>query len=223
MKFPFLASVVIFLLVLHHNLRKSKKIGKKQETSFWEKENLANTTRKQPLDDLVFLPFSAEEFFPLTLLSGKNVGEFFASCPEVKEIMPGLISLSDKKIVNLNGITNTDLKLKYGIANFNLLSEYDENYIQLVSLLHSYGSCYYRTGHMDAALKIFEYAVSLGSDVSDTYLFLSKIYQERNENTSLHKMIQEVEKLPKSRKKVIFRKLKESGLSDDLLHSLSET
>ena len=64
MKFPFLASVVIFLLVLHHNLNKSKKIGKRQKDSYWKKEYEANTARKQPMDDLVFLSFPAEDFFP---------------------------------------------------------------------------------------------------------------------------------------------------------------
>lgn len=222
MKFPFLASVLLFLLVLHHNLRKSKKIGKKQEASFWEKEYQANTTRKQPMDDLEFLQFPAEEFFPLTLLSGKNPADFFSAVPEVKEILPQLLSLSDKKCVNLCRYTNTDLKLKYGIANFNLLSEYDENYLRLITLLHAYGNCYFKAGHDKAAQKIFEYAVSIGSDISDTYILLSKIYENSKDTDSFQKIIQEAKKLPESRKNAIFRKWKESGLSDDWLHFLSE-
>ena len=63
MKFPFLASVVIFMVVLHHNLRKGKKIGKRQEDSFWKKEYEANTTRKQPLDDLQFITFQLQSIF----------------------------------------------------------------------------------------------------------------------------------------------------------------
>ena len=215
MKFPFLASVVIFLLVLHHNLNKSKKIGKKQEDSFWKKEYDANTTRKQPIDDLVYITFSADDYFPLKLLPSDQVSDFILAFPQIKEILPRLLELSNSKIVNLGSYSNTDLKFKYGIANFNMLSQYDENYISLVSLLHRYGMCYYEAHYNEAALKIMTYAISIGSDVAETYHIASLLLFEADDKAGLKELVQKAASLPKHRKNVIFRKLKESGLSVD--------
>ena len=220
MKFPFLASVVIFLLVLHHNLRKGTKIGKKQEDSFWKKEQEANTTRKQPMNDLVFISFSAEEFFPLSLLPADKVSEFISAYPQVKAILPRFLQLSEAKIVDLSSYTNTDLKFKYGVANFNLLSEYDENYISLVSLLQQYGHCLFEAGYADAALRVLTYAISIGSDVTETYLLAVQLLQQANDKDALNEVLQKASSLPAKRSSVIFRKLKESGLSVDLPHSV---
>ena len=215
MKFPFLASVVIFLLVLHHNLNRSKKIGKRQKDSYWKKEYEANTARKQPMDDLVFLSFPAEDFFPLTLLPPNKVADFFTSFPQVREILPRLLELSEAKIVNLSQYTNTELKLKYGIANFALLSDYDENYISLLSLLHQYGVCYYEGGFWREALNIFSYAISIGSDGSETFILALKICHELGEKELFDHILSQANTLSEPRKNIIFRKLKESGLYND--------
>ena len=211
MKFPFLASTIIFLLVLHHNLNKGKRIEKKQEDSFWKKEYEANTTRKQPLNDLDFITFSAEEFFPLNLLEQNQVSDFLSHNPQVKDILPRFLALSNEKIVNLSTYSNTDLKLKYGIANFNLLAQYDENYLELISLLHQYGAAYYHSCHLTQALTIFEYAISIGSDISDTFLLAAKIYQKQD-TSSLAKLYSSIDKLSQSRKNIILRKLTEEGV-----------
>ena len=42
---------------------------------------------------------------------------------ELAECLSELQDLSDAKIVNLTGYTNTDLKLKYGTANITILSD----------------------------------------------------------------------------------------------------
>lgn len=215
MNFPFLASVVIFLLVLHHNLRKGKKIEKKQENSFWKREYEANTTRKQSLEDLIYISFSADEFFPLSLLPSKEVGKFFSAYPQVKEILPRLLELSESKIVNLSSYTNTDLKFKYGVANFNLLSAYDENYLSLVSLLNQYGIYYYEAGYKESALKIFTYAISIGSDISETFITAAKLCKEMEDPALFHHLLEQASCLSERRKNIIFRKLKESGLSVD--------
>ena len=215
MNFPFLASVLIFLLVLHHNLRKGKKIGKKQEDSFWKKEYEANTTRKQSLNDLNYITFPANDFFPLSLLPSDKVGDFLSSYPQIKEILPRFLELSEAKIVNLSSYTNTDLKFKYGVANFNLLSSYDENYLALISLLHQYGVCYYEAGYKESALKIFSYAISIGSDVSETFITAVKLCKETENEPLLDTILQQASCLLEHRKNIIFRKLKESGLSDD--------
>ena len=40
-------------------------------------------------------------------------------------------ALKEKKILNLSGFTNTDLKLEYGVGNLTELTDYDNNYVTL--------------------------------------------------------------------------------------------
>ena len=44
----------------------------------------------------------------------------------INELNTGLIeALKEKKILNLSGFTNTDLKLEYGVGNLTDLTDYD--------------------------------------------------------------------------------------------------
>ena len=43
-----------------------------------------------------------------------------------------------RKLLNLSGISNTDLKLQYGHANLDLLAEYDQNFSNLLRCLDSF-------------------------------------------------------------------------------------
>ena len=55
----------------------------------------------------------------------------------INELNTGLIeALKEKKILNLSGFTNTDLKLEYGVGNLTELTDYDNNYVTLSRSLH---------------------------------------------------------------------------------------
>ena len=97
--------------------------------------------------------------------------------------------MKDKKILNLSGISNTDLKLEYGAANLNLLSEYDENYTTLCRLLNTLGQRLYETGCPAEARKVLEFAVSTGSDMNSTYKTLCSIYIEAGEPELIDNLI----------------------------------
>ena len=75
--------------------------------------------------------------------------------PETKEILSRFLFLEEQKIVNLTEYTNTDLKFKYGVANLTLLTEYDTNYNELITLLHSYGSILAKEGYSSQALSVW--------------------------------------------------------------------
>ena len=82
---------------------------------FWEKELAANRTKRKPLDDLNYIQIPLDTF-PMSVLSDNPV---ILECHEI------LTELSTEKIVNLTGISNTDLKLQYGAPNIKILSAYD--------------------------------------------------------------------------------------------------
>lgn len=212
MKFPFFASFLIFIAVLHYNMNKGNKSNKQQEDAFWKRELDANHIRRQSLDDLNYIPFQAEPFYPVTLLGPQNSSSFFQHNPTVKDMISRLLFLESQKIVNLNAYSNTDLKYKYGVANLNLLSEYDSNFSELITLLHDYGSLLAKDGYEIQALQILEYAISIGSDISSTYTLCADIYKKHQQDHKLIWLKKEAEKISTSRKDTIVRKLQISDL-----------
>ena len=118
---------LLFSFCLHRTRRKEEDADRE----FWECEYRANFTRKKPLDDLNYITV------PEHLLSMKP--ELMTD--ELAECLSELQDLSDAKIVNLTGYTNTDLKLKYGTANITILSDCDFHYTNLVKLLQNLPNC----------------------------------------------------------------------------------
>ncbi len=197
MKVPFLASFIILLAVISHLLRKHNRALEADQQAFWSKERAANNVRKKPLDDLNYITIPFDQL-PC---------DCHAANPKVADILESLHVLSERKIVNLTGITNTDLKLTYGTANITVLTEYDQNFTALVTNLHKWAETLYELGAVEEAKTILEYAVSVDSDVSTTYELLASIYQNAGEYAALDALIGHAENLTSPSGKIIVRKL----------------
>ncbi len=197
MKVPFLASLIIFLLVLSHVIKKHTREMEAEQQSFWAREHAANSVRKKSLDGLAYITIPFDKL-PCDCLSENT---------EIAEIVTSLHVLSERKIVNLTGITNTDLKLTYGTANITVLTEYDQNFTMLVTTLQKWADALYQAGAVTEAKTILEYAVSVDSDVSTTYELLASIYRAEGNETGLEDLIRHAEGLTSSSGKIILRKL----------------
>lgn len=199
MKFPFFASFIVFLIWLSYELKKHSRIDRKVTKSFWEKEAEANNTRKQSLDflDYIVIPYPS---FNLTLN---------ADDPLIREFQESLLSLQDKKIVNLTGISNTDLKLKYGAPNLPLLTEYDHNYTLLARTLYRLGESYHKSGHLKEAKELLEFAVSTTTDVSGTYHLLAAIYLKEGTPEKIDALISQAKKINSMMRNSTVRTLQE--------------
>ena len=147
--------------------------------SFLDKERRANNTLKQPLDNLGFVKV------PLDAIPSPE--------PAVNEKCASLIGeiklLADKKIVNLTGISNTDLKLTYGAANLPLLTEYDQNFTALCKNLFDLGCEYKNAGMTDEAIATLNVAVNLGTDISGNYTTLAEMYAEKGLYVEIQRLI----------------------------------
>lgn len=166
LRLPILAIVIAFIIILTISINKSNKKMKEQTESFWEKEHRSNFVRKKPLDGLAYL----------------TIPEHFLSMPVSEEdghaldALDMLKHLSGQKIVNLTGITNTDLKLTYGTANITVLTQYDQNYTQLAHALQQFAASLADNHHPKEAMEVLEYAISTKTDVSASYLLLADLY-----------------------------------------------
>ena len=137
MKYPVFASFIILILVIRHAIRRNRRIGEEAEESFWKREHDANEVRRKPLDDLIYVTPDTSSF-PMDVL---------ADDPEIADCRRLVDELKEQKIVNLTGQTNTDLKLRYGVANLPLLTEYDDRYTLLVQTLQKWADRLWETGH----------------------------------------------------------------------------
>lgn len=205
MKLPFFASFIVFCIWLFYELKKQHHKEAKIANSFWEREAAANNTRKKPIDDLEYIsiPF---DFLPMGVLKDD---------PEVSECHQLLWNLSEQKIVNLTGLSNTDLKLQYGAPNLPVLIDYDQNYTILARTLQKWASLLYQSGYTEEAKTILEFAVSTKTDVSASYAILSDIYRKNGQTQKIESLVQIAEGLHSAMKPSIVRILKESGPHND--------
>ena len=199
MKFPFFASFLVFCLWLGYEIHKHRNMETKANEDFWDREAAANNTRRKSLDGLnyICIPF---ETLPMDTLADDSA---IAECHET------LHELSKSPIVNLTGISNTELKLEYGAPNIELLSRYDQSYTLLARTLQSWAKALYEKGFESQAKTILEFAVQTRTDVSATYSLLSTIYQKNGETDKIHSLISVAEGLNSVLKEHIITLLKE--------------
>lgn len=164
---PVLTSVILFIIVLFYFIKKSSREADNALENFRIRESEADNTRKKPLDDLNYITIP-DEIFRMNRDSDDN------DCRSAVKVFD---SLKDQKIVNLTGISNTDLKLAYGAPNLPILAQYDQNYTVLARSLDRYASFLTKSGNTDDAVKVLEFAVETGSDISSTYKQLVALYQ----------------------------------------------
>lgn len=207
MKFPFLASFLVFSALITYELRKSRRIEEKSMKNFLEKENAANSVRKKDLDGLPYISIPLEDF-PMNVLCDRD---------DIKEIHHQLNTLSTKKIVNLTGISNTDLKLTYGTANITVLTEYDQNYTVLARTLYKWGKLLYEADLVPQAKQVLEFGIETGSDISGNYKLLATIYKQEGNDNSIQELMDKASTLNSLMKNSIISSLK------DICHGVEST
>lgn len=202
MKLPIFTTIVLLSALIWFTTKRSTKKMKEEEEKFWEREREANFVRKKPLTDLVFITIPISEI-PLDADSKD---------PLLKEYAEKILAFQDKKLVNLNGISNTDLKLKYGVSNLTTLSEYDENYTVAVSTLADYAEELNRLGRTDDARCVLEIAINCKSDVKRSYLLLADIYRDAKEYDKIEDLIETASGLTSSARDGIVAELKKRSI-----------
>lgn len=199
--FPLFLTFMLFLIWFSFNRARMSKKGDKLRDDYWERENLANSTRKQNLDDLPYI------YIPLNDLPFRSVSGKIPEDEELSAIEAEIRTLAEKKIVNFTGISNTDLKLKYGAPNLDLLTEYDENFTTLCQLLFRWGQKLNALSLQKETIQVLEYGVNIGSDIRGHYLLLANLYRNTSQNSKIQSLIDRAETLNSLNKNGIIRGL----------------
>lgn len=203
MNFFIFASTLILALIIAVFIAIGKKKNNLTLQNYWAKERAANNTRRKPLDDLNYIRLPLEEF-PMSLLN---------DVPKVDDYKQIIQTLNECPIVNFTGINNTELKLRYGAPNIELLTTYDQNYTLLVRTLQQWAQALYDAGYITEACQLLEFAVSTGTDVSGTYRLLCEIYKKQNTPEKIGSLYPIAETLNSAMQKTIVRILQEADQS----------
>lgn len=201
MNFAFLASCLLFCAVIYHAINRSKSIEENSTKAFWQKEQQANFVRKKSLDNLDYI-IIPEQILHLSPQS---------SSEKIKECLKELTELSETPIVNLTGISNTDLKLTYGTANITILSQYDFQYTSMVRILQKLAEELVSLNEKELAVQVLEFSVSTRTDISKTYYLLASLYDEAGTPEKKDFLIQQAERINSIMKDSIVRTLQASG------------
>lgn len=160
--FPFLAISIVFCLLLSFYIRKNDTAQQKVQDEFWEKERLSNTVRKKDISKLDYITIPLDKI-PVKLETSTEKAIF---------------SLAEKPMLNFVGMSNTDLKLTYGTANLDILTEYENNFLEYVALLPDYATELAEAGEIEAACILLEAAANANADSRKIDNLLIKFKEE---------------------------------------------
>lgn len=182
MQFPFLAiflGIGIFLAIRY------KSLNKKQDEvtqSFWEREAAANAAPTANLDNIKYITIPLDKF-PLG----------FSKDPAICSLENILRDLSKKRLLNLTGKTNTELKEAYGVANLTTMQSIGEDFDLLTITLKDYGAALIEQGLLADAINVLEFGVAIGTDISQNYNMLGDCYLALGKTDKISYLIEQVE------------------------------
>lgn len=190
------ALVIVFIVWINYEIHKTSKVSKDDTEKFWNREKASNRNPRSDISSLDYIIITTEQL-PISDSRDQTVNSY-------RDIICGL---SGKKALNLSSYTNTELKFRYGAANIGLLTEYDNNYTVLVSILQKWAKRLIELGDQEASLAILEYALSCHTDVAESYLLLAKLYQQNSDSEKIAKLVEAVSDTPIRNKDALINKL----------------
>lgn len=191
----FFICFIVFIIWLQVKTKQGDKVSTWDE-AYWQKEYQSNFARKKDPDDLDYITVDMDRI-PMEEYCSEEEQDLYV---ELKKIL-------SQPIINLNNMSNTDLKLTYGIANFEKLSAYDQNYTRLIRTLNRLGNYCFDNGNTTRAKRILEYAIELGSDISSTYTTLANIYLQEDAIEKIQTLINQMDQTDSLMKETTKNKL----------------
>lgn len=176
----------------------SQNIGKGTR-DFLDRENIANGVRRQSLDNLDYITFAESDYKVVNPAPNSHIEALYET----------LDSLLAYKIVNLTGISNTDLKMTYGPANLQDLTDYDQNYTKLARSIYDLGVEFEALGLISEAVKVYNFGIDIGTDISGNYIALANIYVSEGNFDEINRLIECADSIRSLTKNSTIKKLQE--------------
>lgn len=198
---------IILLAIFQFFLRKNTKKHEEQNKEFWKREREANTVRKKDISALNYIIIP--DTLPVPVDYSGSEGN------NLKTALNYFYTFKDKKMLNLTGKSNTDLKAAYGAANLDALSEYDENCTQMLKSIIPLATELNKSGLTDEAAAYLEFGISCHTDITQNYIMLGEYYASKGNKDKIQHLANVAESLDSLTKKTIISRL------DSILLSLN--
>lgn len=182
MSFSFLGLFLAFVIFLAIRYRMNNKKQQETEDSFWAREATANSVPTADLDSLQYITIPLDKF-PLG----------FSKDPEITALETELQELADKRLLNLTGKTNTELKEAYGVANLATMQAIGEDFDRLTVILKEYAEGLIAQSQLTDAIRVLEFGVAIGTDISQNYTLLGDCYQALGQTDKIGYLMTQVE------------------------------
>ena len=182
MSFSFLGLFLAFVIFLAIRYRMNNKKQQETEDSFWAREAMANSVPTTDLDNLPYITIPLDKF-PLG----------FSKDPEITALETELQELADKRLLNLTGKTNTELKEAYGVANLATIQAIGEDFDRLTVILKEYAEGLIAQNQLTDAIRVLEFGVAIGTDISQNYTLLGDCYQALGQTDKIGYLMTQVE------------------------------
>lgn len=178
---------IIILIVIQLYLKKSTRSGSERSKKYWEREQKANSTRKQDISTLNYIKW--DDALP-AIDNNLTLADILNNSPEALKAYNNIQTLKTEPMLNLSEYSNTDLKLKYGVANLDTLTQYEDNYTSFIKSLSELGHILIEYKDISDATAFLEYAVKIGSDIRLTYTDLYALYSEAGNASKIRQLRQ---------------------------------
>ena len=195
-------TLLLGFLMLRANSRHNKLEAEEKE-AFWSRESRADSVRRADISQLAYIYLDTAS---LPISDAEACG--------FSDIIKELLYYQDKKLLNLSAYSNTDLKLMYGPANLEALSECDNNFNQVIRLISKLAHKLLDAGRSDIARSFLEYNLSIGSDISSDYEALGRIYLDTDDTAAYDELCTRADAIESLSKDLIKLKLNNIKSSD---------
>ena len=190
---------IILLAIFQFFLKKNTKKHEEQNKEFWKREREANTVRKKDISALNYIIIP--DTLPVPVDYSGSEGN------NLKTALNYFYTFKDKKMLNLTGKSNTDLKAAYGAANLDALSEYDENCTQMLKSIIPLATELNKSGLTDEAAAYLEFGISCHTDITQNYIMLGEYYASKGNKDKIQHLVNVAESLDSLTKKTIISRL----------------
>ena len=190
---------IILLAIFQFFLRKNTKKHEELNKEFWKRERESNTIRKKDISALNYIIIP--DTLPVPVDYSGSEGN------NLKTALNYFYTFKDKKMLNLTGKSNTDLKAAYGAANLDALSEYDENCTQMLKSIIPLATELNKSGLTDEAAAYLEFGISCHTDITQNYIMLGEYYASKGNKDKIQHLVNVAESLDSLTKKTIISRL----------------
>ncbi len=192
---------ILLIILFQFYLRKNSKSSSRRDHAFWDREQAANSVRRKDINSLPYI--SIPDSLPFVDTDD----------PEIANAQKQILELKGKRILNLTGKSNTDLKMEYGVANLTILSEYDDNFTLLARAVAAAGCALLKKGYKEEGCAFLEFGISCRTDITSNYTELAAYYAETGHPEKLDTLISAAKQLDSLSKDVILKRLEQYSSS----------